>query len=133
LCKYQIVSLLLQVLNLYIDIFIIIVFNRQFNLLDKSANLDLICIISSFNFVVVITIICAVTILITLNFLNINTIAICTALVLRACFIRIFRLIDITNLFVVNTSFCTNLCITFVNTVLRNRFFVVAVITVSPP
>jgi len=98
LCKYQIVSLLLQALNPCTDTFIIIVFDRYFNLLDKSANLDLICIIGSFNFIVVITIIFLITILITLNSLDINVAAICTALVLRASFTRVIRLISTTNL-----------------------------------
>lgn len=106
---------------------IIIVFDKQFNLLNKSANLDLIYIINSFNFVVVITIIYVVTILITLNPLSVNVIAIRIALALRACFTRIFQLINTTNLFVVGTSFCTSLCVILVDVVLRDRFLVVAI------
>lgn len=72
---------------------VLIRFDRHFNLFDEPVDLGMICIISSFVFIVVSTVTFAVTNLITLDLLSVNATATRIAPVLRAVFIGFFRLI----------------------------------------
>jgi len=70
-------------------IIIVFIFDEHFNFLNKFIDFVMIYIIDSFVFIIVLTIIFVVIILIISNFLNVNVVAICIALILRTIFIKI--------------------------------------------
>lgn len=114
--------------------------NRVFNLFDKRFDIGTFC---SFVLAVVPTIVLPVTAMITLGVLGVNAVAIRVAVVLRAVFVRVIRLISTNVLlirrgrvtvFVVGARFVDIFYGIFVSlnaAVLSDRPFAVAVMTVS--